>query len=133
MSDGLRAEIEFRTRHFDSLLKWMNQPPELVMKYEDIIGNEETAFRQLGRFYGLNFPEVEFFVRQAVKKLCIEARHHACTQPKKRAVARDFSERDKRAISRQIRRTSASDGLQSLVRRKKRIYLQKLVKKTEVK
>lgn len=67
VSEGLRAEIEFRKLHFDSLLKWMNQPPDLVVKYEDIIRNEEAVFRQLGHFYGLNFLEVEFLVAQAAK------------------------------------------------------------------
>lgn len=67
LSEGLSAEIEFRKFHFDSLLKWMNNPPELVMKYEDVIGNEQAAFRKIGSFYGLTPREVQFLVRQAAK------------------------------------------------------------------
>lgn len=56
--DGLLAELEFRTLHFDSMLRWPDQHPHiLTQRYEDILGNEVTAFRRIFDFYGLGFIE----------------------------------------------------------------------------
>ena len=51
--DGLLAELEFRTAHFGSMAAWpRNHPDILLLKYEDIVGNEIDAFRQIFQHYG---------------------------------------------------------------------------------
>ena len=67
LTEGLRAKFDFRRLHLQSLHKWMEYPPEFIAKYEDIIGNEDTTFRNLGRIYGLNDAELAYFVRSAAK------------------------------------------------------------------
>lgn len=68
IEEGLRAEMEFRKTHFEILRSWMREPPDLVMKYEDIIGNEKQAFRELGVFYGFNTVERSLLEMIAGKK-----------------------------------------------------------------
>ncbi len=57
LEDGLKAEIQFRKRHFIAMLQWVADPRPLVMKYEDILGNERAAFEKLARHYGFNAAE----------------------------------------------------------------------------
>lgn len=52
--DGLLAELEFRTLHFESMARWPARHPDVVtFRYEDIIGDEVALFRELFEFYGL--------------------------------------------------------------------------------
>lgn len=56
--EGLLAEIEFRRRHFESMLAWPAHHPHILScRYEDIIGNETELFRELFEFYGLSATE----------------------------------------------------------------------------
>ena len=56
--DGLLAEMEFRTFHFESMAAWPADHPDIrTFRYEDIIGNEAEIFRQLFAFYGMRPPE----------------------------------------------------------------------------
>jgi len=53
--EGLMAELEFRTRHLDSMARWPAKHPDIVTyRYEDILGNEQEVFRELFEFYGLS-------------------------------------------------------------------------------
>ena len=55
LEDGLIAEIQFRKHHFDSMMKWPVQHPQIrVFRYEDIIGHEKEVFRKVFEFYGLS-------------------------------------------------------------------------------
>lgn len=56
--DGLLAELEFRTLHFESMARWPDRHPHiLTQRYEDILGNEVSAFRRIFDFYGLGSIE----------------------------------------------------------------------------
>jgi Sulfotransferase domain len=57
IEDGLICEIDFRKNHFDGMAKWPHNENILVVRYEDIIGNEEHIFRKLFAFYGFNTLE----------------------------------------------------------------------------
>jgi hypothetical protein len=53
--DGLIAEIDFRHKHFESMIRWPNEDPRiLTLQYEKIIGAEQIAFRDMLRFYGFS-------------------------------------------------------------------------------
>ncbi|MEM9256515.1 MAG: sulfotransferase domain-containing protein [Pseudomonadota bacterium] len=52
LEEGLRAEIDFRLHHFESLLAWPEADPRvLTLRYEDIVGNESNAFGQVLRHF----------------------------------------------------------------------------------
>ena len=54
--EGLLAELEFRTRHFESMAEWASRAANndvLLLKYEDIVGHELEAFRKIFEHYGL--------------------------------------------------------------------------------
>jgi hypothetical protein len=53
VTEGLLAEIEVRRRHFDSMLRWIDDPRVRVYRYEDILGNEASTFAEVARFLGL--------------------------------------------------------------------------------
>jgi len=56
--EGLLAELEFRAPHFESMAEWPDDHPKiLTLRYEDILGAEEAAFRQLFDFYELSSVE----------------------------------------------------------------------------
>jgi hypothetical protein len=51
--EGLIAEVEFRRRHFESMLEWPKEDPRIqTIRYEDVIGHEGRVFRDLLAFYG---------------------------------------------------------------------------------
>lgn len=53
--EGLLAELEFRTLHFESMAQWPQDHPDIkVFRYEDILGRERELFRELFEFYGLS-------------------------------------------------------------------------------
>lgn len=55
LEEGLKAEIDFRKHHFESMLLWPQNAPNIkVYKYEDIIGNEGKIFNDIFKFYELN-------------------------------------------------------------------------------
>jgi hypothetical protein len=55
LEDGLLAELEFRTRHFESMRRWPDADPRmLVVRYEDVLGHEMAVFDRLFRFLGLS-------------------------------------------------------------------------------
>lgn len=52
--EGLLAEMEFRKWHLESMARWPAEHPDIVTyRYEDVVGNEETVFRELFEFYEL--------------------------------------------------------------------------------
>jgi hypothetical protein len=51
--EGLLAELEFRRPHFESMAAWPAHRNIVVYRYEDIIGRQREAFRELFDFYGL--------------------------------------------------------------------------------
>jgi hypothetical protein len=56
--DGLLAELEFRTLHFESMAEWPTDHPHiLTFRYEDVVGNEKEVFRELFRFHRMSFVE----------------------------------------------------------------------------
>ena len=53
--EGLLAELEFRRPHFESMVGWPAEHPDiLTFRYEEILGNETAVFRRLFGFYGLS-------------------------------------------------------------------------------
>ncbi|MEL7060975.1 MAG: sulfotransferase domain-containing protein [Acidobacteriota bacterium] len=55
--DGLLAELEFRTLHFESMARWrslwgVDHPDVLVLRYEEILGREVESFQRIFRHYG---------------------------------------------------------------------------------
>lgn len=53
--EGLLAELEFRRRHFESMVGWPAAHPDIVtFRYEEILGDEAAVFRRLFDFYGLS-------------------------------------------------------------------------------
>ncbi len=57
MEEGLLAEMEFRRKHYNSLLQWPDEDPRVrVFRYEDIVGKEAEQFRKIFEFYGLRLP-----------------------------------------------------------------------------
>jgi hypothetical protein len=53
--DGLLAELELRTPHFDSMADWPAQHPHIrTWRYEDVVGNEVAVFRELFDFYAVS-------------------------------------------------------------------------------
>ena len=56
--EGLLAELEFRTRHFESMAQWPAEHPDIAtLRYEEIVGREAEAFRELLDFYRLPLLE----------------------------------------------------------------------------
>ena len=48
LEDGLKAEIDFREKHFQCMEGWdFDNPQCLELRYEDIIGNELDAFTKI--------------------------------------------------------------------------------------
>lgn len=54
LQTGLLAEIEFRKHHYDSMMQWpLDDPRVLLIRYEDLIGNEVDRFDRIFRFLEL--------------------------------------------------------------------------------
>lgn len=54
---GLRAEIEFRKYHYESMMQWpLDDPRVLLIRYEDLVGNEAESFDRIFEF--LELPAV---------------------------------------------------------------------------
>lgn len=55
---GMLAELEFRRRHFESMLKWPDDDKNILLfKYENILNHEVDVFRTIFDFYELTLPE----------------------------------------------------------------------------
>lgn len=53
LSEGLIAEIEFRRRHFESMLQWPAGDPRVrLFRYEDVIGREVETVDQMVSWWG---------------------------------------------------------------------------------
>jgi len=53
--EGLLAEMEFRTLHFESMAQWPTEHPDIVtFRYEDVVADGPAVFRDLLEFYGLS-------------------------------------------------------------------------------
>jgi hypothetical protein len=53
--EGLLAELEFRGLHLESMAGWPAEHTNIVTyRYEDVVGHEAAAFRELFEFYGLS-------------------------------------------------------------------------------
>lgn len=51
LEEGLLAEMDFRERHYQSMLAWPDDDPRVrLFKYENIIGNEKQVFGDICRF-----------------------------------------------------------------------------------
>ena len=68
VEEGLFAEMQFREKHFKGMLTWPNDDPNIMLiRYEDIIGNEEAVFSKLLDFYELPAREKARGVKAAIK------------------------------------------------------------------
>jgi hypothetical protein len=71
--EGLLAEMELRSRHFDSMREWPRDDPRIkVWRYEDILGNESRAMGEVAEHYGLGWMLRTRIRRNAVK---FDAKH----------------------------------------------------------
>lgn len=53
--EGLMAELEFRAPHFESMAGWPKEHPDIVThRYEDVVADGPSVFRELFDFYGLS-------------------------------------------------------------------------------
>ncbi len=51
---GMAAELEFRTKHFDSMREWPDGDSRVrLFRYEDILGNEVAVFEEIFDFFEL--------------------------------------------------------------------------------
>ncbi len=76
--EGLLAELEFRTHHFESMAGWPARHPDIVThRYEDIVGDEARVFRELFAFYELSPLERTlgnwFARRYTIRKLAADS------------------------------------------------------------
>lgn len=56
--EGLFAELEFRRKHFESMLGWPVEDHRIkLFRYEDVLGKELAVFGEMLKFYGLSFVE----------------------------------------------------------------------------
>jgi hypothetical protein len=55
LEEGLLAELEFRSHHFESMALWPAQHADIVTyRYEDLVEDGPSVFRQIFEFYGLS-------------------------------------------------------------------------------
>lgn len=67
LEDGLRAEMEVRRHHFASMMEWPESDPRvLLMRYEDVVGNERAAFEAIFGFYELPWLSRRLGLRAAL-------------------------------------------------------------------
>lgn len=80
LEEGLLAEIQFRKHHFDSMMAWPVDDARIrVLRYEDVLGKERNAFRQMFEFYGLSEATIRiglFFARRYAAKSSGETHRH---------------------------------------------------------
>lgn len=54
VEEGLHAEIDFRQKHFRSMLQWQGDNKQVrTYRYEDLMGNERAVFADMLAFYQL--------------------------------------------------------------------------------
>lgn len=55
VTEGLKAEIEFRKYHFGSMRQWpVDHPNIMLIRYEEMLGNELDTFNDVFDFYELS-------------------------------------------------------------------------------
>jgi hypothetical protein len=70
---GLLAEIEFRSRHFDSMREWPDDDPRIrIWRYEDILGNERQVMHEVASHYRVAWP---FRAQMTRKASQFDAKH----------------------------------------------------------
>jgi hypothetical protein len=57
IEEGIKAEIDFREYHFNSMLRWGDKDNVLTIKYEDFLNNEKFTMDKIYRFYELPIIE----------------------------------------------------------------------------
>lgn len=57
IEEGLLAEMEFRTRHFESMRSWPDSPDVLVQRYEDVLEDLPKAYARIAAHFGLTAAE----------------------------------------------------------------------------
>jgi hypothetical protein len=67
LESGLRAEMEFREFHFESLKQWTNSPRVKVFRYEEIILDELSFFEKMAEHYEFNLAEQSLWCGLAYK------------------------------------------------------------------
>lgn len=56
MEEGLIAEMDFRRKHYNSMLEWPDVHPQIkTFRYEDLMGNEVNVFDKIFKFYELPY------------------------------------------------------------------------------
>ena len=86
IAEGLLVELEFRTRHFQTLSAWLtsNNSDLLVLDYNDIIGNEVHAFTTLANHHKFNYLQrkaISIFAEKYSAKNSSGNRHIRNPQP----------------------------------------------------
>lgn len=80
LEEGLIAELQFRKHHFDSMMAWpVNDARIRVLRYENVLGQEKKAFRQMFEFYGLSEATIRiglFFAERYAVKSSGKAHRH---------------------------------------------------------
>jgi len=61
VEDGLKAEIEFRKHHLQSMLQWPEDNRIKLFRYEDIMTDQVNAFEQIVKHY-----EIEGFAKKKI-------------------------------------------------------------------
>ncbi|MEE2908000.1 MAG: sulfotransferase domain-containing protein [Planctomycetota bacterium] len=68
IEDGLYAEMQFREKHYKGMMAWPTDDPNiLVIRYEDIIGNEEAIFSKMLDFYEIPRREKARGLKAAIR------------------------------------------------------------------
>jgi len=71
--EGLLAEMELRSLHFDSMREWPRDDPRIrTWRYEDILGNESRVMDEVASHYGMGW-----FLRARVRRNAVrfDAKH----------------------------------------------------------
>lgn len=76
IEDGIRSEIEFRRNHFQTMESWIDNPEILILKYEDILYDEERKFELLAEQYQFNEREKKIWISLAKKLSISEIKQH---------------------------------------------------------
>ena len=86
VEEGLLAELDFRRLHFASMMQWPDADPRvLVLRYEEVVGDDVAAIDRLMRFFELS------------PWLRLRARYFAAKYSARRRFGRDPHIRDPRA------------------------------------
>ena len=76
LEDGIRSEIELRKKHFQTMEKWLDDPDVLILKYENILYNEEKNFKKLADHYSFNLEEKNIWTSIAEDLSILKIKNH---------------------------------------------------------